>query len=446
MSGEDPEAACTIFRRKEEFTMKLEKEKLTVASLNEQKTGFWDIAFIWFCANVAVPRLMIGGSLAELGFWKMIFILIVGNIVVFLPLLALGDIGYRIKIPTMAASRIAFGIRGSYIPSLANGIQLLGWAANVTVVCGSSINTIVNAMFGFDNLFLWIGVTAIVQLLITAYGFRSITWLQRISVPLLLLLTVVTGVLIFRDYGFSAVTSYAPASALTIMIGLDIVASNAFAWGPMVCDYTRYAKSSGSAGWGTLVGSLAGAASFMFIGAVSFMTTGDANPVGFLLDMGLGIPALLIIVLSSITTNVVNLYSASISVVNVLPKVEPWKIIVPAGVIVGVIAMIPNLIGHFITFLTIVGAIFVPLIAIMLVDFFVLKKGKAEPEQALIENKESKYWYKNGFNWSALIVWFVGIALYNVFAYVWTTLGSCVPTFIIIAVLYWIVGKAAKND
>lgn len=70
--------------------MKLEKEGLVVTPLTEQKTGLWDMAFIWFCANVAVPRLMIGGSLAELGFGKMILILIAGNILVFLPLLALG--------------------------------------------------------------------------------------------------------------------------------------------------------------------------------------------------------------------------------------------------------------------------------------------------------------------------------------------------------------------
>ena len=419
---------------------------MVVTPLTEQKTGFWDIAFIWFCANVAVPRLMIGGSMAAMGFWPMVIMLIVGNILVFLPLLALGGIGYKLRIPTMAVSRVAFGVRGSYIPALANGIQLLGWAANVTVVCGSSINMIVSKMTGFDCLPLWIVVTAVFQLLITAYGFRSITWLQRVSVPLLLILTGVTAVLIFVKYDPSSIIAYTPAAPIGIMIGLDILAGNAFAWGPMVCDYTRYAKSSGSAGWGTMFGSLIGAASFMFVGGISLMATGDANPVGFLLELGLGIPALLIIVLSSVTTNVVNLYSAGISFVNVFPKVEPWKIIVPAGIIVGGIAVIPGLIGHFITFLVIVGAIFVPLIAIMLVDYFIIRKKNVEPEDVLVEDKTSKYWYKGGFNWKALIVWFIGIALYNVYAYVWTPLGSSVPTFIIIAVLYLIVGKVGKKN
>lgn len=425
--------------------MKLEQEKLAVATVEEQQTGLWDIAFIWFCANVAVPRLMIGGSLAELGFWKLLFILIVGNIIVFLPLLALGNIGYKVKTPTMAAARMTFGIRGSYLPSIANGIQLLGWAANVSVICGSSINAIIASLTRFDNLTLWIIITAVVQLLITAYGFRSITWLQRLSVPLLAILTLIVAVLIFKRYGFQSIFTYTPVAAIGIMTGLDIVASNAFAWGPMVCDYTRYAKSAGTAGWGTLWGSLAGAASFMFIGAISAVTTGSANPVDFLLATGLGIPALLIIVLSSVTTNVINLYSASISFVNVFPKVEPWKIIVPAGVVVGGVAIIPNLIGHFITFLTVVGSIFIPLIAIMLVDFFLVKKQNVSAEEMLKENASSIYWYSGGFRWSTIVVWLIGVALYNLLAYLWPALGACVPTFIVIGLLWYFIGKASER-
>ena len=425
--------------------LKLEREGIDVLPLKEQKTGFWDIAFIWFCANVAVPRLMIGGSLADLGFKQMMLVLIFGNILVFLPLIALGHIGFKLRVPTMAAARATFGIRGSYLPSVANGVQLLGWGANVTVICGTSIDAIVKHMTGFSSPTLWIIVTAIVQLIITAYGFRSITWLQRLSVPLLALLTIVTAILIFNRYGFSSIASYAPLAPLSIVLGIDIVAGNAFTWGPMVCDYTRYAKNSSSAGMGTLVGSLAGAASFMFVGAISAVTTGSANPVGFLLELGLGIPALLIIVLSSVTTNVVNLYSAGISFVNVWPKVETWKIIVPAGILMGGIAVIPNLIGHFITFLIIVGSIFVPLIAIMLVDYFLVQKQQVVPEDLLVEDKTSKFWYNKGYNWSAIAIWIVGVLFYNLLYYVWTPLGSTLPAFIVTSILYYIVAKMKEG-
>lgn len=418
--------------------MKLEKEGLVVTPPSEQKTGLWDMAFIWFCANVAVPRLMIGGSLAELGFGKMMLTLLFGNIVVFLPLLALGVIGYEIRIPTMAATRMTFGVKGSYLPSVANGIQLLGWGANVTVICGASINSIVSAMTGFENLTLWIIVTGVVQLVITAYGVRSITWLQRVSVPLLAILTVVSAFLIVKNYGWSSITHYQPVAAISLMVGLDIVASNAFAWGPMVCDYTRYAKSASSSCWGTLIGSLAGAAGFMFVGALSFMTTGNANPVDMLLALGLGVPALLIIVLSSVTTNVMNLYSAAISFVNVWPKAKPWQIIGVGGVIMTGIALIPNLIDHFISFLTIVGSIFVPLIAIMVVDYFLIRKKAVDPEELLVEDEQSKYWYQGGFHWKAITIWLIGAVMYNLLYYFWPVLGSCIPTFLVIGVVYYV--------
>lgn len=268
---------------------------------------------------------------------------------------------------------------------------------------------------------------------------RSITWLQRVSVPLLAILTVVSAVLIIKNYGWSSITHYTPVAAMGLLAGLDIVAGNAFAWGPMVCDYTRYAKSKSSSSWGTLIGSLAGAAGFMFVGAISFMTTGNANPVDMLLSLGLGIPALLIIVLSSVTTNVMNLYSASISFVNVWPKSKPWQIIGIGGVVTTGIALIPNLIGHFITFLTIVGSIFVPLIAIMLVDYFLIKKQKVDPEEMLVEDSSSKYWFRGGFNLKAIIVWLAGAAMYNALYFFWPVLGSCVPTFIVIGLVYYLV-------
>ena len=208
--------------------MKLEKEGLVVTPLTEQKTGLWDMAFIWFCANVAVPRLMIGGSLAELGFGKMILILIAGNILVFLPLLALGVIGFNVRIPTMAATRMTFGVKGSYLPSVANGIQLLGWGANVTVICGASINSIIKAMTGFENLALWIVVTGIVQLVITAYGVRSITWLQRVSVPLLAILTVVSAILIIKNYGWSSLSP--PSVCLPVLISSPATPSRGVPW------------------------------------------------------------------------------------------------------------------------------------------------------------------------------------------------------------------------
>lgn len=424
--------------------MKLETEGIKVISKEQQTTGLWDIAFLWFCANVAVPRLLMGGALANLGLTRAIILLIVGNIIVILPLLSLGIIGYKVRIPTMAVSRMTFGIKGSYLPSIANAIQLIGWGASVTVICGTSIEAIISSLTGYSNLTLWLLLTGVTQLLITAYGFRSITWLQRLSTPLLAVLSIYVAYLVLKMYGWTNLISMQPSSVMPIALGLDILAANAFAWGPMVCDYTRYAKNKNSAGKGTLIGSLAGAAGFMFVGVVSGLATGDPNPSTMLVKLGLGVPALLIIVLSSVTTNVLNLYSSAISFVNVFPKIQPWKIISGVGLAVTGVAIIPGFIGHFIGFLTFVGSIFVPFIAVILVDYYVAKKEEVNVSDILVMNENSKYWYRNGYNYIAIAIWLLGVVLYHIIPNLFPSLGSTVPTFIITYLLYYIIAKKPK--
>lgn len=426
--------------------MKLETEGIDVLSPDQQKTGLWDIAFLWFCANVAVPRLLIGGTLAGLGLIRAVQILIWGNILVIIPLIFLGQMGYRLRIPTMAASRLTFGVKGSYIPSIANSVQLIGWGAAVTVVCGSSINAVFSEMTGFENLTLWVVITAVVQLLITVYGFRSITWLQRASTPLLALLSVYVAYIILRDYGWQNLAVVVPASAISIAVALDILAGNAFAWGPMVCDYTRYSKNARSAGWGTLLGSVSGAAGFMFVGLVSGLATGDPNPSSMLVKFGLGVPALLIIILSSLTTNVLNLYSAAISFSNLRSDIVPWKIILIFGTLVGGVSIIPGFIGHFIGFLIFVGSIFVPLIAVMVVDFYVVKRQEVKPEELFAVDRNSKFWYTNGFHTKAIAVWLVGTLFYYFFPKIVPFLGSTIPCFIFTAILAVVVLKERKHE
>ena len=120
----------------------------------------------------------------------------------------------------------------------------------------------------------------------------------------------------------------------------------------------------------------------MFVGGISYMTTGNANPVDMLLSLGLGIPALLIIVLSSVTTNVMNLYSASISFVNVWPKAKPWQIIGIGGIVMTGIALIPNLIGHFISTLLVHG---VGHICIVRIRRYYLKHNLIGPKSLDVE-------------------------------------------------------------
>ena len=75
-----------------------------------------------------------------------------------------------------------------------------------------------------------------------------------------------------------------------------------------------------------------------------------------------------------------------------------------------------------------------------------MRKQKVDAQHMLIENNSSKYWYNKGFNWKAIIVWIVGILLYNLLYFVWTPLGSTIPTFLLIALLYYLVCSKERAE
>ena len=86
-----------------------------------------------------------------------------------------------------------------------------------------------------------------------------------------------------------------------------------------------------------------------------------------------------------------------------------------------------------------------PLIAILLVDYFLLKKQQVDAEQLLVDNASSSYWYKNGFNVRAIVIWLVGVAIFNILPHVAPTIGATVPTFLLIAVVYFAVEKLSPR-
>jgi cytosine/uracil/thiamine/allantoin permease len=111
----------------------------------------------------------------------------------------------------------------------------------------------------------------------------------------------------------------------------------------------------------------------------------------------------------------------------------------PTALVVGVISIVGStwlaLLDQFTTFLTIIGAFFVPVFAIMIVDYYLITRGSYEPD--ILRAKGGRYWYTGGVNWLAVGAWVVGAVLAYVWAYVWPLpFGATVPSFVVTFVLY----------
>ena len=125
------------------------------------------------------------------------------------------------------------------------------------------------------------------------------------------------------------------------------------------------------------------------------------------------------------------------SVVNA--KVGGRARFLPTAVVLGVISIAGStwlaLLDQFTSFLSIIGAFFVPVFAIMIVDYYYVKR--AAYTRDLLAAHGGRYWYSGGVNWPAVGVWIFGAGASYLLTFLWPSpIGATLPVFAGSAILY----------
>ncbi|MDD2992855.1 MAG: cytosine permease, partial [Pygmaiobacter sp.] len=230
-------------------------------------------------------------------------------------------------------------------------------------------------------------------------------------------------VMVFRPSGstaFGGAMSFGAAVELSVAMPLS--------WLPLISDYTRTAKKPRAAAG---VGALAYffTSSWMYtIGMAAALFTGKSEIAEIMLQAGLGTAGLLIILLSTVTTTFLDSYSAGVSAQSISAKLKEKPVAILVCV-VGTLLAIATPIAQFESFLYFIGSVFAPMVAIQIVDYFILKK----------DNSASK------FNWGNLALWLVGFVLYRVFLYLDTPIGNTVPVMLLTGLLCFAANKLFRR-
>ncbi|HBC93871.1 MAG TPA: putative hydroxymethylpyrimidine transporter CytX, partial [Pelotomaculum sp.] len=98
-----------------------------------------------------LAEIMTGSLIAPLGIREGIAVILAGHLIGTLILALVGIIGFREKSPSLKSSRLSLGRYGSYIISVFNIVQLVGWTAIMLIQCARSLQSITGKLFGFDN-------------------------------------------------------------------------------------------------------------------------------------------------------------------------------------------------------------------------------------------------------------------------------------------------------
>ncbi len=387
---------------------------------NQSKSlTFWDFTFLWCGASISIAEILSGGYIASLGFKKGVISIILGHLIGTILLVSGGIIGTREKVPSMTSTRISFGSYGTYLFSILNVLQLLGWTAVMIKAASTSLNQISIKLWSMDNPSLWILLIGILIVAWLAFGIKGFKRLNSIAVILLFLLTLVLGWVIFRSDNLLTAPT---VSGLSFGGALELSVVMPLSWLPLIADYTRFARSEKEGVLGSFVGYFFGSCWMFIIGLGAAIVSNNPDPSAIMLAANLGVTAFGIVVLSTVTTTFLDAYSAGVTFLNITPKLKE-KTVVMIMTVLGTALAIIFPIENYQNFLYAIGSVFAPLFAVLLTDYFIIKKQTKIDSNLMV-------------NMGAILVWLTGVVMYYVFLKFDFVLGATVPSMIITSLLY----------
>ena len=399
----------------------------------ERNLKEWDYFLLWAGAAISLSEIWAGGLLASFGVVAGLLIIVLGHVIGNTPMALGGMIGSRHGVPAIVGTRGALGNRGSMLPAILNVVQLVGGTGVMLWIGGQAAAGLAG---GEGSGRWWIVALGILTTLWAVAGSRVWRVLQKIGVVLLLLLTVAMTALALKTYGWRELLAAPAAPVMPFMLGLDLVIAMPISWMPLVSDYTRYAEVPGRGIRGTWWGYFLVGSWMYAVGLVASVATGSDAPESMLLRlMGehrLLVPAVGIVLLSTLTTTFLDIYSNAVSAQSLLPRLGTRPAVVMAGVAGTIIALLFDA-TKYEGFLLLIGSAFCPLFGVVLADYFILKRGRYVAEDLY---RRGRYWYRGGVNFRAVAAWAVGIAGYHLCAKTAFAGGSSIPSMAVAVVLY----------
>jgi len=343
-------------------------------------------------------------------------------------------------IPYPVFARASMGVIGANFPAMVRGIVAMFWYGAQTYFASTAVALLLKALSGSD------GGSAILL------GMNGIEWISFIFVAVFQIYLFWQGIdLIRRFLNFAGPAVYAVMIVLMLVIwskaggnllsevgnifsGVGDYSGGAFAaflaiFGTMVAyfaavvinfgDFSRFVKNEKEMKKGNLWGLPGNIFLFSFIalmvtaGTVSVFGETITNPTDMVArvgNLGLTVIAAFAFFAATIGINMVaNFVPPAYDLANLVPSKIDFR---KGGLITSIVGFIIGAlwvsfisqVGMF-PFVNTLGAILAPVYGIMIVDYYVIKKGRLDVNQLFSSKKGSKYYYNDGWNQKAFVAW-----------------------------------------
>ena len=365
-----------------------------------------------------------------------------------------GLIGARARVPAMVLLRAPLGQRGSLLPSVLNIAQCLGWSVFELIIIATGASALSQQVFGFGELALCkivFGVVATLLALMGPVGFVR-RYIRKFAI------WVVIASLIYLSWwsldGGDVGRLWDQPGDHAFWAGFDFVLASIISWTPLVADYTRFSRRDRDGLIGAGLGYFLPCIPLLGLGAVIALSRHIGDTPGLLTAIAAGgavsILALLALTVDESDEAFANVYSAAISLQNVLPRV-PQRLLVSACAATATVGALLIDLRNYQPFLFLLGSFFVPLFGVLLADWLASARNYSE----------QRIFHGPAWRLNTIAAWIAGFCLYQWLAPVgpswWTRIvehtdphplpwgGASLPSFAAAFALTFVLGFAART-
>jgi nucleobase:cation symporter-1, NCS1 family len=296
--------------------------------------------------------------------------IIIGTLLGTLPVALAGLPGTRTGAPSMVLLRGLFGARLSYLPTVLNILQCLGWGVFELVTIATAAHTVAPALPKWGYVLIGGVATA----LLTIWPLGAIRVLRRYATGAVLVVMIYLFVQLARH----PLPGFTHGTWSGYWAATDTVVAVAISWAPLVADYTRHSRSQRAAFTGALAGYSVTQVLCYVIGLLALVTVARGNPddiYGAFIALPVGSLGFAILAARELDQAFADLYSTAVSVQNLRPL---WDRRILAGIITALTtagALWLN-ISDYQNFLLLIGSVFVPMSAVLITDYFLVSRGR----------------------------------------------------------------------
>jgi len=412
-----------------------------LAPLKNQTWGAYNIFAFWMSDVHSVGGYVFAGSLFALGLtsWQVLVSLLIGIGLVNALCNMIAKPSQVAGVPYPVACRATFGVLGANIPAVIRGLIAVAWYGIQTYLASSALVIVVLKFvpslmpyadvhkYGFVGLSAlgWAGFMLlwVLQAIVFWRGMEMIKKFIDFAGPAVyVVMFMLAGYMVWRagikNIGLNlGGVKYHGMEVIPVMItAISLVVS--YFSGPMLNfgDFSRYCKSFRSVKRGNFWGL---PVNFLAFSLVTVITTAATLPVfgqlitdpvetvGRIDHPTAVILGALTFTIATIGINIVaNFVSPAFDFSNVAPKLISWRMGGMMAATASIFITPWNLFNnpaviHYT--LDILGSFIGPLYGVLILDFYLVKRGKLAVDDLYSVSEEGKYWYTKGVNRRAVM-------------------------------------------